>query len=147
MSARRGSNSAPAPSSICSARLSNPAGVKRQMVGVFARHWIEPLANVLGALGAERAWVVHGSDGLDEITTTGPTFVAELAGGKVTTFEITPEDVGLTRAKPEDLRGGDADAQRRGAARRARGQARRLPRHRAVERRRGAAGRRQGRDR
>src|SRR5215204_1547995 len=59
--------------------LSNPAGVKRQMVGVFARHWIEPLAKVLGTLGCEKAWVVHGSDGLDEITTTGPTHVAELS--------------------------------------------------------------------
>jgi anthranilate phosphoribosyltransferase len=88
--------------------LSNPAGVKRQMVGVFARPWIEPLANVLGALGAERAIVVHGSDGLDEITTSGPTYVAELSGGKVKTYEIKPEDVGLKRAKPEELRGGDA---------------------------------------
>ena len=88
--------------------LSNPAGVKRQMVGVFARPWIEPLANVLGALGSERAIVVHGSDGLDEITTSGPTYVAELSGGKVKTYEIKPEDVGLKRAKPEELRGGDA---------------------------------------
>ncbi|MDO8533931.1 MAG: anthranilate phosphoribosyltransferase [Xanthobacteraceae bacterium] len=90
--------------------LSNPAGVKRQMVGVFARPWIEPLAKVLGALGSERAWVVHGSDGLDEITTTGPSFVAELADGKVKTFEIKPEDVGLKRAGPADLKGGDAAA-------------------------------------
>ena len=88
--------------------LSNPAGVKRQMVGVFARPWIEPLANVLGTLGSERAMVVHGSDGLDEITTTGPTFVAELINGKVKTYEIKPEDVGLKRAKPEELRGRDA---------------------------------------
>jgi anthranilate phosphoribosyltransferase len=88
--------------------LSNPAGVKRQMVGVFARPWIEPLANVLGALGMERAYVVHGSDGLDEITTTGPTYVAELAGGKVRTFEITPEEVGLKRSTSGDLKGGDA---------------------------------------
>jgi anthranilate phosphoribosyltransferase len=89
--------------------LSNPAGVKRQMVGVFARPWIEPLAAVLGALGSERAIVVHGSDGLDEITTSGPTFVAELSGGKVKTYEIKPEDVGLRRAKAEDLKGGDAE--------------------------------------
>ena len=88
--------------------LSNPAGVKRQMVGVFARPWIEPLARVLGALGCERAWVVHGSDGLDEITTAGPTFVASLEGGKVTTFEVTPEQVGLKRATTADLKGGDA---------------------------------------
>jgi anthranilate phosphoribosyltransferase len=89
--------------------LSNPAGVKRQMVGVFARPWIEPLAAVLGALGSERAIVVHGSDGLDEITTSGPTFVAELSGGKVKSYEIKPEDVGLARAKSEDLKGGDAE--------------------------------------
>jgi anthranilate phosphoribosyltransferase len=88
--------------------LSNPAGVKRQMVGVFARPWIEPLAHVLGALGSERAIVVHGSDGLDEITTAGPTYVAELVNGKVKTYEIEPEALGLKHAKPEALRGGDA---------------------------------------
>jgi anthranilate phosphoribosyltransferase len=88
--------------------LSNPAGVKRQMVGVFARPWIEPLAHVLAALGCERAWVVHGSDGLDEITTSGPTYVASLEGGKVTTFEITPEDADLKRATTADLKGADA---------------------------------------
>jgi anthranilate phosphoribosyltransferase len=87
--------------------LSNPAGVKRQMVGVFARPWIEPLAKVLAALGSERAWVVHGSDGLDEVTTSGPTFVAELDKGKVKTFEITPEQAGLKRVKPEELKGGE----------------------------------------
>ena len=90
--------------------LSNPAGVKRQMVGVFSRQWVEPLANVLKNLGSERAYVVHGSDGLDEITTSGPTSVAALDGGKVTTFEIKPEELGLTPAKPEQLRGGDADS-------------------------------------
>ena len=89
--------------------LSNPAGVKRQMVGVFSRQWVEPLANVLKNLGSERAYVVHGSDGLDEITTSGPTSVAALENGKVTTFEIKPEDVGLAKSKPEDLRGGDAE--------------------------------------
>src|SRR5580704_8580113 len=66
--------------------LSNPAGVKRQMVGVFSKQWIEPLANVLKNLGSERAFVVHGSDGLDEITTSGSTAVASLENGKVTTF-------------------------------------------------------------
>ena len=75
--------------------LSNPAGVKRQLVGVFSRQWIEPLAEVLRNLGSERVWVVHGSDGLDEITTTGPTYVAALENGKIRAFEITPEDVGL----------------------------------------------------
>jgi anthranilate phosphoribosyltransferase len=89
--------------------LSNPAGVKRQMVGVFSRQWVEPLAHVLKNLGSERALVVHGSDGLDEITTSGPTAAASLANGEVTTFDIAPEDVGFARAKPESLRGGDAD--------------------------------------
>jgi anthranilate phosphoribosyltransferase len=90
--------------------LSNPAGVKRQMVGVFSRQWIEPLAEVLKNLGSEQAWVVHGSDGLDEITTSGPTYVAALERGSVKTFEIAPEDVGLKRVKAEELRGGDAKA-------------------------------------
>jgi anthranilate phosphoribosyltransferase len=88
--------------------LSNPAGVTRQMVGVFSKQWVEPLAHVLNNLGAERAFVVHGSDGLDEITTSGPTSVASLENGKVTTFEMSPEDVGLRKVKPEALRGGDA---------------------------------------
>jgi anthranilate phosphoribosyltransferase len=89
--------------------LSNPAGVKRQMVGVFSRQWVEPLAHVLKNLGSDRAYVVHGSDGLDEITTAGPTAVAALENGVVRSFEIAPEDVGLPRIKPEVLRGGDAD--------------------------------------
>jgi anthranilate phosphoribosyltransferase len=88
--------------------LSNPAGVKRQMVGVFSRHWIEPLAQVLKNLGSQAAWVVHGSDGLDEITTTGPTYVAALENGMVRTFELKPEDAGLPRVKPEALRGAEA---------------------------------------
>ena len=90
--------------------LSNPAGVKRQMVGVFSRKWIEPLAQVLKNLGSEAVWVVHGSDGLDEITTSGATYVAALENGAVRTFEITPEEVGLPRVKAEALRGGDAKA-------------------------------------
>jgi anthranilate phosphoribosyltransferase len=89
--------------------LSNPAGVKRQMVGVFSKQWIEPLAHVLKNLGSDRAFVVHGSDGLDEITTSGPTAVAALENGAVRTFEIDPEAVGLKRVKPEALRGGDAE--------------------------------------
>ncbi len=88
--------------------LSNPAGVRRQMVGVYALGLIEPLAHVLGALGSERAWVVSGSDGLDEITVTGPTHVADLKDGVVKTFEITPEQVGLSYWDPADLKGGDA---------------------------------------
>jgi anthranilate phosphoribosyltransferase len=89
--------------------LSNPAGVKRQMVGVFSKQWVEPLATVLRNLGSERAYVVHGSDGLDEITICGPTSVASLEAGEVRVFEIAPEDVGLKRAKTESLLGGDAD--------------------------------------
>jgi anthranilate phosphoribosyltransferase len=89
--------------------LSNPASVKRQMIGTFAKHWIEPMAQVLNNLGSECVWVVHGSDGLDEITTAGPTSVAELKNGKVRTFEISPEDAGLSRVKPEALKGGDAE--------------------------------------
>jgi anthranilate phosphoribosyltransferase len=86
--------------------LSNPAGVRRLLVGVFARKWIEPMARTLGNLGAVHAWVVHGSDGLDELTTTGPSFVAEFKDGAVRTFEVTPEDAGLKRAKLDDLKGG-----------------------------------------
>jgi anthranilate phosphoribosyltransferase len=89
--------------------LSNPASVKRQMIGTFAKHWIEPMAQVLNNLGSECVWVVHGSDGLDEITTAGTTSVAELKNGKVRTFEISPEDAGLSRVKPEALKGGDAE--------------------------------------
>ena len=86
--------------------LSNPAGVKRLLVGVFAKKWIEPMARTLGNLGAEHAWVVHGSDGLDEITTTGPTSIAEFKDGNVRTFEIKPEDAGLKTARLDDLKGG-----------------------------------------
>jgi anthranilate phosphoribosyltransferase len=88
--------------------LSNPAGVKRQMVGVFSRQWTTPLAQVLKNLGAERVWIVHGSDGLDEITTSGPTSVAALEDGNIRAFEISPEEFGLRKVKPEALRGGDA---------------------------------------
>ncbi|WP_024518784.1 anthranilate phosphoribosyltransferase [Bradyrhizobium sp. Tv2a-2] len=90
--------------------LSNPAGVRRQMVGVFSRQWVQPLAQVLQNLGSESVWVVHGSDGLDEITLTGPTFVAALENGDIRTFEVTPEQAGLTRCGSEGLKGGDADA-------------------------------------
>ncbi|MGB5904182.1 MAG: anthranilate phosphoribosyltransferase [Xanthobacteraceae bacterium] len=90
--------------------LSNPAGVTRQMVGVFSRQWVQPLAQVLKNLGAKSIWVVHGSDGLDEITLTGPTFVAALEGGNIRTFEVTPDDAGLPRANGDALKGGDADA-------------------------------------
>ena len=89
--------------------LSNPGKVKRQVIGVFSPDWIEPLAQVLKGLGHERAWVVHGADGMDELSTTGPSQVAELDQGEVRTFEVTPEDAGLPRARFEDLKGGDAD--------------------------------------
>jgi anthranilate phosphoribosyltransferase len=90
--------------------LANPAGVKRQMVGVFSKQWVLPLAQVLKNLGSESVWVVHGSDGLDEITLTGPTFVAALEGGAIRSFEVSPEDVGLKRVGGEALKGGDAGA-------------------------------------
>lgn len=86
--------------------LSNPAGVTRQVVGVFAPQWVEPLAHVLKRLGSEHVWVVHG-DGLDELTTTGATQVAELRDGAVRAFTLTPEDAGLPRADPAELKGGD----------------------------------------
>ena len=89
--------------------LSNPAGVRRQMVGVFSKQWTKPLAQVLKNLGAERVWIVHGSDGLDEITTSGPTSVAALENGSIKTFEISPEEFGLRKVRPEALRGGDAE--------------------------------------
>lgn len=86
--------------------LANPASVKRLLVGTFDRKWVEPMALVLANLGTERAWVVHGSDGLDELTTTGPSYVAELADGKVTMKEVSPTDVGLPLATLDDLKGG-----------------------------------------
>jgi len=89
--------------------LSNPASVKRQITGVFAKNWLEPLAKVLSNLGSERVWVTHGEGGLDEITPCGTTWVSELNDGKVTSFEITPESAGLSRSNPADLKGGDAD--------------------------------------
>jgi anthranilate phosphoribosyltransferase len=89
--------------------LSNPAGVSRQLLGVFAEAWLEPLTHVLKELGSEKVWTVHGSDGLDEITTTGPTHVVALEDGTIRRFTITPEDVGLPVARPEDLKGADPE--------------------------------------
>jgi anthranilate phosphoribosyltransferase len=86
--------------------MSNPAGTRRQLVGVFAPEWVVPMAEVLGRLGAERAWVVHGS-GIDELTTAGVTNVAEFKGGRVRSFEVTPEEAGLPRATLDDLKGGE----------------------------------------
>lgn len=88
--------------------LANPAGAQRQVLGVFSEQWVEPLARVLGGLGADRAWVVHGN-GMDEITTTGETQVAEWKDGQVRRFSLSPEDVGLSRAALADLTGGDPD--------------------------------------
>ena len=89
--------------------LSNPARVKRQLLGVFAPQWVRPLAEVLRDLGHEHAWVVHGADGLDELSTTGPSQVAELKAGKIATFEVSPGDAGLPKARLADLKGGDAE--------------------------------------
>ena len=86
--------------------LSNPAGVKRHVIGVYAARWVEPFAEALRNLGSERALVVHG-DGLDEFTTAGTSYVAELADGRIRTYEVTPEEAGLARATLTDLRGGD----------------------------------------
>lgn len=88
--------------------LSNPAGVKRQLVGVFSAEWVEPLAKVLKELGSETAWVVYG-DGLDEMTTAGTTKIAALEKGAIRTFEIEPEDVGLRRVDMSELKGGEAE--------------------------------------
>lgn len=86
--------------------LSNPAAVKRQVLGVFAPQWVEPLAHALNALGSEYVWVVHG-DGLDEFTTAGETLVAQLRDGVVSTFTVTPESVGLERVSLDVLKGGE----------------------------------------
>ena len=86
--------------------MSNPAGAPRQLVGVFAPQWVVPMAEVLGRLGAERAWVVHGS-GIDEMSTSGVTSVAEFRDGKVTSFEVIPEEVGLSRVSLDALKGGE----------------------------------------
>ncbi len=88
--------------------LTNPAGAQRQVMGVYDPRLLEPLAEVLGRLGAVRAWTVHGQ-GLDELTTTGPSEVAEWRDGTVTRFSVTPADAGLPTARLEDLRGGDAE--------------------------------------
>ncbi len=88
--------------------LANPARVKRQLLGVFSRDWLAPLAETLGRLGAERAWVVHGSDGLDELTVTGESHVAEWHEGRVREFTVRPADAGLPISLPAALKGGDA---------------------------------------
>ena len=89
--------------------LTNPAGAERQLIGVFAPDLTATMAGVLRDLGSVRAFVVHGADGLDEVTITGPSQVSELNDGEVTTYEITPEQFGLKRGSAESLKGGDAD--------------------------------------
>ncbi len=88
--------------------MSNPALVKRQLVGVFDRRWLKPVAEALGQLGLERALVVHGQDGMDEITTTTKTWAASLENGNVSEIEIAPEEAGVKRATLAELKGGDA---------------------------------------
>ena len=90
--------------------LSNPARVKRQLVGVYGREWIEPIALALKELGTDKAWVVHGGDGLDEMTTTDITYAAVLENGRVTLREVSPRELGLTRATLASLKGGTAEA-------------------------------------
>jgi len=87
--------------------LTNPAHVTRQLLGVFDPAWTEPLARVLGSLGAQRALVVHGAGGMDEVSLLGPTRISELAGGEVRTYEVSPEDFDLERADLEQVQGGD----------------------------------------
>jgi anthranilate phosphoribosyltransferase len=86
---------------------SNPAGARRYLLGVYDKRWVEPVAAALLANQAVSAWVVHGADGLDELSTTGPSFVASIKGGSLTSFEVTPEDAGLPRATLADLKGAD----------------------------------------
>ncbi len=89
--------------------LSNPGGVRRQLLGVFSRDWVVPVAQVLQKLGAEKAWVVHGSDGLDEMTITGASHVAVLENEKISSFTVVPQDVGLEHASLAALKGGIPD--------------------------------------
>ena len=93
--------------------LSNPAGAPRQIVGVWRKDLVDKMASALAALGTERAWVVHGEDGLDELTLAGKTFVAEAADGQVRSFEIAAKDFGLATSELSHLRGGDPEANAR----------------------------------
>jgi anthranilate phosphoribosyltransferase len=92
--------------------LSNPAGARKQLLGVFSPRWLQPIAEVMRDLGSETIWVVHG-DGMDEITTTGVTHVTALEGGAIRSFELTPEDFGVRRATLDELKGGDGEANAR----------------------------------
>ena len=122
--------------------LTNPAGATRQLVGVPRPEFTELLARALMLLGSERAWVVHGADGIDEISTTGYTKISECRDGAVNTFYLHPADVGLPKAAPEALKGGDAQRERRDHPERSGRRARAGARRRAAERRRGAVHRR-----
>ncbi|NDF13227.1 MAG: anthranilate phosphoribosyltransferase [Proteobacteria bacterium] len=88
--------------------LTNPAGASRQLIGVYDKQWLKPIAEVLAKLGTTQAWIVHGEDGLDEITTTGKTYVVELKEGAIKEFMLDPTVYGIELAKPHDLKGGDA---------------------------------------
>jgi anthranilate phosphoribosyltransferase len=87
----------------------NPASVRRYVLGVYDKHWVEPVAAALLANRAEKAWVVHGSDGLDELSISGPTFVAQIANGDLRSFEVSPEDAGLQRSPLDGILGGDPE--------------------------------------
>jgi anthranilate phosphoribosyltransferase len=89
--------------------LSNPAGAKKQITGVFSKAWIDPLAHVLKNLGSESCWICHGEGGMDEIVPYGTTWIAELKDGHIRHFELTPEEVGLQRSKADELTGADAE--------------------------------------
>ena len=93
----------------CLGPLTNPAGARRQVMGVFSAGLVETLGHVQAELGADHAMVVHGHDGLDEITTTGPTHIAETRDGRVRTYDVTPAELGVDTARPEDLLGGEPD--------------------------------------
>ena len=88
--------------------LSNPAGVKRQVTGVYSKAWVEPLAHVLKSLGSDACWICHGEGGMDEIVPTGTTWISELKDGEIRNFEMTPEQAGISRSNAADLKGGDA---------------------------------------
>ena len=89
--------------------LLNPASTKRQLIGAYSEHWLKPIAEVMNRSGAEHVWAVHGADGMDELSTTGLSYVVELKGGKIASFEVHPSDAGLPLANPADLVGGSPE--------------------------------------
>jgi anthranilate phosphoribosyltransferase len=89
--------------------LSNPAGVKRLVIGVYSETWLEPMAEVMRRFGAEHVWMVHGAGGLDELSTLGESTVVELADGKIRRFQVNPADAGLKTVNLEALVGGGAE--------------------------------------